>query len=313
MINLPESVQQWLLHLQKQGKSEHTVQAYRRGLEHYLTWNKNLFGAEFQPATIIPRDIRDWMSYQRQVERAAPSTVNQRLVALSRFFAWAAGQGWISVNPTADISHIKLGTRKPTALSTKQVRRLLRTVHSGGRWRDIALIEVMLGTGIRVGELLDLKVGDITLRDRSGVLVVREGKHGSYREIPLTYEARTALSRYLDQHPYQDEPQQALWFSGHGPLRHRSAVLRILNRYAERAGLGLTVSSHQMRHTFATNYLNANPDDVRGLAALLGHSSLDTVMIYTQPTLEDLVGRMERFEMTVQYHEEGDGNGSPDY
>jgi integrase len=164
----------------------------------------------------------------------------------------------------------------------------------------------MLGTGIRVGELIDLQVGDVTLRDRSGFLVIREGKHGNFREIPLTNEVRTALSRYLEKHPHRDELGQPLWLSGHGPLRHRSGILRILNKYAEQAGVDQPISPHRLRHTFATRYLKSNPDDLRGLATLLGHSSLDTVMIYTQPTLEDLAGRMERFELNIDYSEEGE-------
>jgi len=96
------------------------------------------------------------------------------------------------------------------------------------------------------------------------------------------------------------------WLSGHGPLRHRSAVSRILNKYAEQAGVDQAISPHKLRHTFAARYLEANRDDLRGLAALLGHSSLDTVMIYTQPTLDDLAERMERFELRLVYTENGD-------
>lgn len=303
-MSLTEALQQWLIYLEKQGRTPHTVQAYRRALVHFMEWNRTTFGEEFKPAAIIPRDVRDWQSYQRKVERAAPSTINQRLVALSRFFAWATAQGLADVDPTTEVSCIKLTARQPKGLSARNVRRLLRTVHSSRHCRDIALIEVMLGTGIRVGELIDLRVGDVTIRDRSGVLIVREGKHGSYREIPLTHEVREALRRYLDRHPQRDEPDAALWLSGHGPLRNRSGILRILDRYAGQAGVDQPVSPHRLRHTFATRYLQANPDDVRGLAALLGHSSLDTVMVYTQPTLQDLAWRMERFEMNIDPAEE---------
>ncbi|MBN2149793.1 MAG: tyrosine-type recombinase/integrase [Anaerolineales bacterium] len=74
-----------------------------------------------------------------------------------------------------------------------------------------------------------------------------------------------------------------------------------LNKYASRAGIEGAISPHMLRHTFATRYLEANRDDLRGLAALLGHSSLDTVMIYTEPTLDDLTVRMERIELGITY------------
>nr|MBN1228160.1 tyrosine-type recombinase/integrase [Anaerolineae bacterium] len=295
----------WLLHLETQGKSPHTVQAYQRALEHFVAWNQAAVGEEFRPADIIPRDVRDWQSYQRRMEQAAPSTINQRLVALSRYFTWAVGCDLAPADPTADISSIKLTTRQPKGLSKSNVRRLLRAVHSNRQLRDIALIEVLLGTGIRVGELLALQVGDVNLKERSGSLIVREGKHGSFREIPLTQEVRTALKLYLAAHPDQNDPLQPLWMGIHGSLRHRSAILRILTKYADQAGIDQPVSPHRLRHTFATRYLAANPDDLRGLAALLGHSSLDTVMIYTGPTLDDLALRMKRFELNVDTAEEG--------
>jgi integrase/recombinase XerC len=138
------------------------------------------------------------------------------------------------------------------------------------------------------------------LRERSGWVVVREGKGGGYREVPLTKEVREALDNYLEVHPYNKEgykqyqvEEAPLWWGKHGPLTHRSSVLRILRKYTIRARLD-PIGPHILRHTFATQYLKANPDDLRGLAALLGHSDLNTVMIYTEPTLQDLNKRMER-------------------
>jgi site-specific recombinase XerD len=134
------------------------------------------------------------------------------------------------------------------------------------------------------------------------LVTVREGKHGGYREVPLTKEVRQALADYWEKHPfhqkghehYQDE-RTPLWQGKHGSLSHRSSVLRILHKYTIRARLD-PIGPHVLRHTFATQYLQANPDDLRGLAALLGHSDLNTVMIYTEPTLQDLTARLERMD-----------------
>jgi len=166
--------------------------------------------------------------------------------------------------------------------------------------RDGQQSDEQAGTGIRVGELLQLQVGDLVLRERAGWITIREGKHGGYRQIPLTKEVRQALTDYLTIHPinnedheqYQDE-RTLLWWGKHGPLTHRSSVLRILRKYTIRAELK-PIGPHVLRHTFATQYLQANPDDLRGLAALMGHSDLNTVMVYTEPTLQGLTGRMER-------------------
>lgn len=124
---------------------------------------------------------------------------------------------------------------------------------------------------------------------------MRYGKQGNYREIPLTRDVREALHTYLAEHPNRHLPEAPIWLSPQGELRHRSSVLRMLNRYTSLAGLA-EIGPHQLRHTFATRYLDANRDDLRGLASLLGHSSLNTVMIYTEPSLEDLTNRMECME-----------------
>lgn len=158
------------------------------------------------------------------------------------------------------------------------------------------MVEVLIGTGLRVSELLALQMGDLVIHKRSGQVIVRKGKHDNYREIPLTIHVRKALTDYLDTHPDPNNPQAALWFGQRGELQDRSTVTRMLEKYALVAGLD-PFGPHTLRHTFSTRYLKANPGDLRGLATLLGHANLNTVMIYTEPDLEDLTERMERVEL----------------
>jgi len=94
------------------------------------------------------------------------------------------------------------------------------------------MLEVLIGTGIRVGELLALCIGDVEIGERSGKLTIRQAKHGGYREIPLTLDVRKALSAYLETHPMADDPDAPLWIGQSGTLSHRSSVMRILNKYA---------------------------------------------------------------------------------
>lgn len=300
-IETQQWIQKWLDYLTTQGRSKHTLSAYRRAINHLSHWSQTTYGEPFDPGQLIARDIRDWKSYQQTVKQAAPSTINQRLVGVASFYQWVVTNGFVTHDPTAETKSIRLPLRQPQSLSHQDLRRLLRAVHNGGSLRDIAMIELLVGAGLRVGELLQLQVGDLVLRERSGWVIVREGKHGGYREAPLTSEVRTALVAYLESRgggttstlPDKTTP---LWMGKQGALTHRSSVLRILNKYAFRAQLD-SISPHTLRHTFATLYLKANPDDLRGLAALLGHSNLNTVMIYTDPTREDIVNRVERMKL----------------
>lgn len=288
-------IDEWLLTLHQQGKSDHTLAAYRRGVSHFIAWSQALYGQAFDPAVIIGRDVRDWKAYQQTVEKAAPATINQRLVALSRFFTWAVKRELALEDPTQDVTSVRLPRRQPQGVPPRDLRRLLRAVHASGNLRDIAMLEVLAGTGLRVGELLALQVGDVEISERAGKLTVRQGKHGNFREVPLTRDVRHALAAYVGKHADKDNPAAALWIGTRGPLSHRNAVMRILDKYAYQAQIE-PVNPHALRHTFATHYLAANPDDLRGLAALLGHANLNTVMVYTEPRLADLAERMEQVE-----------------
>lgn len=286
-------IQQWLEYLSQQGKSSYTVVAYRRGMRHLTQWFERTYEESFDATAILPRDLEHWKTDQLKTQKSSPATVNQRLVAVSSFFVWCVEVEIIAKDPTHSARAIRLEKHKPRSISGKQLQRLLRTVHKNGHLRDIAIIEVLSETGIRVGELLALQVGDIVdLDKRCTHLIVRRGKQGSYRTVPLTKAARQALADYLVQHPYRKDVNAALWISRRRSLTQSSSILRLLDKYCIQANIP-KVTPHQLRHTFATRYLQKNPGDLRGLAALLGHSDLNTVMLYTEPSLDELTQRME--------------------
>ena len=130
----PDIYHQWLDHLQRQGKSSHTLQAYQRGVEHFARWYVVTYGEAFTVDAVMPRDVRDWKAYQQTSEKAAPVTINQRLVALTRFFRWAKGQGFCRENPAEDVGTIRLTRRQPQAMEHTVVRKLLRAAR--GHVRD---------------------------------------------------------------------------------------------------------------------------------------------------------------------------------
>ncbi|MCG3210960.1 MAG: Tyrosine recombinase XerD [Anaerolineae bacterium] len=276
----------FLHHLSEQGKSRLTIKQYRLALTHFARWLEQSYAEAFDPVAVLPRDVADWKTYQQTVERTAPATVNQRLTALSRFFQ--------CTNPTTTVKQLRIEQAAPKALNKKQTRRLLRQVEREGNLRDIALVTLLLETGLRISEALALTTADLPLSERSGTVTVRCGKGGQPRTVPLTAEARRVLQDYLQSVPIVELTAEGLWTGQRGVLRDAAGVYKLLKAYAFRAGLDpILVTPHVLRHTFATRYRERNPGDLRGLAALLGHRSLDTVMIYTQPTAEELARRLE--------------------
>src|SRR5574341_377694 len=244
-----EIVETWCAELHRQGRSHLTIAAYRRALDHFRRWTQSVYGQDLDPARVTPRDVRDWKAHQQTAERAAPASVNQRLAALSRYFHWAVRRRLAPDDPTEDVPALRLPPSQPKALSSGDLRRLLREAR--GEARDYALLEVLAGTGLRVGELLALRVGDVEMNERAGRLTVRMGKHGGYRNVPLTLDVRKALAAYLTQYPEPDNPDAPLWLA----------------------------------------------QDGLALARRLGHASLNTVRVYTEPDMDDLAQRMERVEV----------------
>jgi len=207
--------------LHRQGKSRHTLTGYRRALAHFIRWSEQSYGQHFDPAAIIPRDVADWQAFQQTVENAKPATVNVRMVALSRFFKWALAHNHIPRNPVEPIKTLRPEPRRPKSLSEKSLRRLLRAVHAGSNLRDIALVEFLLGTGLRVSEALALRRGDITLSARSGEVRVRRGKGGVSRTVPLTATVRRALRNYLVSYPEMGK-NDPLWVGERGRSNRRA-------------------------------------------------------------------------------------------
>ena len=285
----------WLEALHSAGMDPKTILSYRRGIENFISWNRETYQTAFMPSSTIGRDVADWKAYQQTVQRARPATVNQRLAALGSFFRWAASQGLVTHNPVDGIRTLRREQLRPKSLDKRIERLFLRAVHQSGNLRDIAIVELLLGTGLRVSELLSLKATDLEIDERSGKVVVRKGKHSTYREIPLTANVRKALSNYLDQRQTQPSASASLWSGQRGGLQDRSAVNRILEKYALMAQIE-PFGPHILRHTFGARYLESNPGDLRGLASIFGHRNLNTVMYYTEPSLADLAERMEKME-----------------
>lgn len=286
-------IDQFLEYLDNQGKSKNTVIAYRQALKHFIKWFEISNDAVFSPSEIIPRDIRDWLSFQQVNEAAAPTTINQRLTALKKYFDWCIELSLVMSNPTYEFKHKTIKKKRSQALSRAEVRKIIRAAGGYGNQRDITILELMLNTGLRREEVLNLKVSDINISPRKGSVLVRDSKTGESRIVPLNSKIRGEFEKYFATFSPPLKPEDPLWHGQRGALKNPATINKIVNKYARKAGLN-NVTPHKLRHTLATRYLENNPGNIRGLAEILGHSSLDTTMIYTIPPEEDLANNLER-------------------
>jgi site-specific recombinase XerD len=187
--------------------------------------------------------------------------------------------------------------------------------------RTFAIVQVLLQTGIRLSECSSLSFGDITFGERRGMLLVRAGKGNKARSVPLNASAREALAIYVAPRlglekeekvslkvvvarwpePKSQRSLEPLWLSRKGGALSTSAVGQMMAELVKAAGklVPQETSAHSLRHTFARSYLSLYPGDVVGLATLLGHSSLDTTRLYSQPAVSQLAARVERLSLNA--------------
>lgn len=143
----------------------------------------------------------------------------------------------------------------------------------------------MLNTGIRASELLDLELDDVQVDGAKARLIIRHGKGGKYREIPLAPQVLSHLRNYLKVRP--DASEANIFLGKRGPLRTTDALNKILKKYGRRVGIEKKIHPHLLRHQFATELLRNKGADIVLVSEILGHENLNTTMIYTRPTAEE--------------------------
>jgi site-specific recombinase XerD len=197
----PLEVDEFLTDLHRQDASPATVRNYAADLRRFARWFRDSTGEPFTAHAVTPTDVRDYRSYLRTNERRQAATINRRLAALRRFFGWAKGAGKITELPTESVKGVPAAPRTPKALSKRDVDRLIREAERGHHKRDEAIVKLLRHTGLRVGELCHLLLGDVSISERKGEVLVRGGKGNKDRTVPLNNDVRRALSAYFEVRP----------------------------------------------------------------------------------------------------------------
>jgi site-specific recombinase XerD len=304
-------VTNWAAALANTGRPPPTRRRYASAIHAFITWYEQQNHETFDPKRITPIDLTGYRNQLQQ--QAAPSTVNVHVCALRSFCAWLAESNIIDSNPAVRLKVVGLqAPLAPKALTAVHVNALLReSLQTRHAKRDYALIQLLIQTGMRIGECAALRLGDVQIGERQGQVTIRSGKGNKSRIVPLNSSARRALVDYLAslwdveaslKTVVAAWPQRpvavSLWRSQKGggklSIRAISAVVEgIVEGCGHRNLVPHDTTAHTLRHSFATSYLKDHPGDLVGLAALLGHSSLETTRIYVQPGVDDLARRVE--------------------
>ncbi len=281
-------VDSFVVYLQSERNlSEKTIQAYVSDWQDFFEFLENRRGRSLGEITVEEVDhllVRQYLAYLN-TRGLNKTTSARRLAALRSFFRFLQKKEIIEKNPLIQVASPKIPNRLPRYLEQEDMNKVLEQpeLFSAAGMRDRAILELLYGAGIRVGELVQLDLDNIDLCH--GYVRVF-GKGGRERVVPIGKIAVQALNRYLQEARPRlaakavQEESKALFLNQRGGRLSDRSVRTLVNRYCRQAGTKETVSPHGFRHSFASHLLD-NGADLRTVQELLGHKKISSTQIYT--------------------------------
>ncbi len=291
---LPAEAEEFLAWLSaEKGRSPLTLRAYETDLRAYFCW---ISGADLAVGLLRPEDLDQYVAYLRGVGKA-PSSVARALVPVRSLHRFLVAEGMSEVDPGTLLASPQVPTGLPKALTEDEVSTLIDVVAAAPDTavarRDLAIVELLYGTGMRVSELCGLSLDDFDAESR---LVRVFGKRSKERLLPLGRMAIAAVDRWLEpggrailvpQQWAKRGDSDALLLNTRGARMTRQAAWQVVAKWARIVGMDDELSPHVLRHSYATHLVQRGAD-VRTVQELLGHASLSTTQIYTKVLPERL-------------------------
>jgi integrase/recombinase XerD len=272
----------------EKGLSANTVEAYHRDLRKFETFAKK---RKLTLAAVSKDDLMDFLA-GLYGEKLDSRSVARHLVTLRNFFRFAQIQDLIATDPTINLESPKIRRTLPGYLRLEDVEKLMNQPDQKTAMgiRDLAMLEVLYSTGVRVSELVGLRIGDL---DRNQGCVRMIGKGDKERIVPVGKKALVMVEKYLREarpellKKAKVSQSQELFLNQRGRSLSRVGVWKILSGYGRKAGLRIPLTPHMLRHSFATHLLERGAD-LRSVQLMLGHADISTTQIYTHVVEERL-------------------------
>ena len=279
------------LYIEK-GLSQNTVKSYKRDIDGFLNWSYKLRNTNY--INLQEADINKYISFLFE-SKLKSSSVNRKISSLKALYLFLVKKNLIKNSPVNEIVTPKQEKYLPISMSEDEVDRLLASpdLSIEIELRDKAMMEMLYATGMRISELLNLKIIDM---DTQRCVVKVIGKGSKERLIPFGESALEALNSYLPLR--KNSTSKEVFLSNRGTKLTRVAFWKRIKIYLSRSNLKESISPHALRHAFATHLLNRGAD-LRSVQLLLGHSDLSTTQIYTH------IAKQRLGEVLKKHHPRG--------
>ena len=276
----------------EKGLSSNSIKAYKIDIKKFVLW----LSCSKKPSfiRICESDLNEYIAFMFK-NKLSSSSVNRNISSIKAFYLFLIKRKIIMISPAAEIITPKKERYLPTSMSELEVEKLLNSPKSsiGIEIRDKAMIEMLYATGMRISELVNLKLNNV---DTNRCVVKVLGKGSKERLIPFGENALEALNLYLNVRPSSNSKE--VFLSNRKRRLSRVTFWQRIKTYLKRENLKLSISPHTLRHAFATHLLNRGAD-LRSVQLLLGHSDLSTTQIYTH------IAKQRLSEVLKKHHPRG--------
>lgn len=277
-------IQEFEGHLRCKDRSENTVYCYLRDTMQFMAWYscKTEYGLE----KLIELDGVEYKKHLQQSNQAI-LTINRKIASVNVICQWMHKQSYIKEEIHVEAVRNK-DIRQYKGLEDSEMWKIRNEIHRSGNRMHICIIELLIGVGIRVSELVGIRLKDIELIDRKGLLRIL-GKGNAQRTLLINKDVCKALTRYLEIRP---ESESEYLFIGQRGAFERNAINLILNKYGNR--VNVKVTPHMLRHTLGYRLVKTTP--LTTIQQILGHDYVSTTNIYTLTTEKDMAEALSSLE-----------------
>ena len=282
MDNYDAILQDYLLYLSiEKGLSDNTLESYQRDLVQFLEW---LGKQNVDLKDINQSNIKQYQTFLGKKYKASSSA--RKITALKGFIDYLVHNKLLDTNVVI-ANRMRKEEHLPTVLTIEEMNALIQAVpnHKLSDKRDAAILELMYATGIRVSEVINLRL-DQYYPEEQFIRVI--GKGNKERLVPFGRYAKDKVEAYLQARAFNHiQPSPYLFLSNRQEPMTRQAIWKLIKKYAKKANIQTDVTPHTIRHTFATHLLN-NGVDLRAIQEMLGHSDISTTQIYVHVAFKDI-------------------------
>ncbi|KYD14314.1 MULTISPECIES: tyrosine-type recombinase/integrase [Saccharococcus] len=282
-------LEQFEQYLREEGKSENTIKGYLQSVSGFLKWFDESKGVEFKQ--LHRENVQEYISFLRTVKNAKPKTINTKLNALVKFneFLIETKVQRDMVLTKKDYMKVQQQYASLAKVELKDVEKFRQLVLDSGNKRNYALVTLLAYAGLRISEALNLKMSDFNLVSRE--ITVRSGKGDKYRVVFMNDKVKSALQSWLKERKEKGIDSEYLFVSNRNKRLDRTTVNKLFKEYSERIGKDIT--PHDLRHFFCSHAIHSGMS-VHEVANQAGHSNIHTTLLYTNPTKEELIRKMNQ-------------------